>query len=100
MVCEQNWEIKRIIDSLGDDRFCPGERGLFAPLVDDLMDHHRDPYLHLIDLEDYLRCQERVNGTYRQPGEWYRKTILNVAGMGKFSSDRAIQEYAKKIWGV
>jgi starch phosphorylase len=100
MVCEQNWEIKRIIDSLRDDRFCPGERGLFTPLVDDLMDHHRDPYLHLIDLEDYLRCQERVSGTYRQPEEWYRKTILNVAGMGKFSSDRAIQEYAKKIWGV
>ncbi|MHB8790525.1 MAG: glycogen/starch/alpha-glucan phosphorylase [Desulfobulbaceae bacterium] len=100
MVCEQNWEIKRIIDSLRDDRFCPGERGLFTPLVDDLMDHHRDPYLHLIDLEDYLRCQERVSGAYRQPEEWYRKTILNVAGMGKFSSDRAIQEYAKKIWGV
>ena len=100
MIYEQNQEVRRIIDSLRDDRFCPGDKGLFAPIVDDLMDHHRDPYLHLIDLEDYLRCQERVSQTYRQPGEWYRQTILNVAGMGKFSSDRTIQEYAKKIWGV
>ncbi|MHB8808709.1 MAG: glycogen/starch/alpha-glucan phosphorylase [Desulfobulbaceae bacterium] len=100
VIYEQNGEVRRIIDSLRDDRFCPGEKGLFAPIVDDLMDHHRDPYLHLIDLEDYLRCQERVSETYRRSEEWYRKTILNVAGMGKFSSDRAIQEYAKKIWGV
>ena len=100
VIYEQNGEVRRIIDSLSDDRFCPGEEGLFKPIVEDLMDHHRDPYLHLIDLEDYLRCQEEVNQTYRQPGEWYRKTILNVAGMGKFSSDRTIQEYAKKIWGV
>ena len=59
VIYEQNGEVRRIIDSLRDDRFCPGEKGLFAPIVDDLMDHHRDPYLHLIDLEDYLRCQER-----------------------------------------
>ena len=100
MIYEQNPEVRRIIDSLRDDRFCPGERGLFAPIVDDLMDHHRDPYLHLIDLEDYLRCQEEVSQAYRQTGDWFHKTILNVAGMGRFSSDRAIQEYAKKIWGV
>ncbi|MFZ5798900.1 MAG: glycogen/starch/alpha-glucan phosphorylase [Thermodesulfobacteriota bacterium] len=100
MIYEQNPGIRRIIDSLRDDRFCPDEPGLFAPIVDDLMDHHRDPYLHLLDLENYLRCQEEVNATYRQPGEWHRKAILNVAGMGRFSSDRAIREYATKIWGV
>jgi starch phosphorylase len=100
VIYEQNPEIKRIIDSLRDGRFAPEEPDLFAPLVADLMDHHRDPYLNLIDLEDYLRSQDRVSETYRRPGDWYRKTILNVAGMGRFSSDRAIQEYAKKIWGV
>jgi len=100
MICEQNPEIKRIIDSLRDDRFCPDEQGLFKPIVEDLMDHHRDPYLNLIDLEDYLRCQDQVSETYRRPADWYRKTVLNVAGMGRFSSDRTILEYAKKIWEV
>ena len=59
-----------------------------------------DPYLLLLDLEDYLRCQKEVGELYRNQPNWVRKSILNVARMGKFSSDRTIREYARDIWGI
>ena len=52
------------------------------------------------DYESYVASQERVSGTYRDPEAWTRMSILNVAGMGKFSTDRTIREYAEEIWGV
>ncbi len=100
MIYEGNPEIREIIDSLQDGCFSDGDRALFQPIVNDILDHQRDPYLHLIDLEDYLRCQEEVSQTYLDKAEWFKRTILNVAGMGKFSSDRSIREYARDIWGV
>ncbi len=54
----------------------------------------------LADYASYVACQERVDALYQQPDEWDRRAILNVAGMGKFSSDRTILEYAERIWGV
>ena len=54
----------------------------------------------LADYADYIATQEKVDELYRQPTEWTRKCILNVAGMGLFSSDRTITEYASEIWGV
>jgi len=56
---------------------------------------HRDA-----DYASYVACQEQVSKTYRDPAAWTRKSILNVARMGKFSSDRTIQQYADEIWGV
>jgi len=100
MIYEQNPEIRRAVDCIQDGCFNNEDAGLFQPIVDDLLDHHRDPYLHLIDLEDYLRCQDEVDRIYQDKNEWTRRAILNVAGMGKFSSDRTIQEYARDIWGV
>ncbi len=100
MIYNKNQEIREIIDSIKNGCFSNGDRELFRSIVDDLLDHHRDPYLHLIDLEDYLRCHYEVAQTYLDQTEWTRRAILNVAGMGKFSSDRSIREYARDIWGV
>jgi starch phosphorylase len=100
MIYEQNEEIRRVVDAISDGCFSNGDRDLFRPIVDDLLNHSRDPYLHLIDLEDYLKCQRRVADTYRDSRAWSEKAILNVANMGKFSSDRTISEYAKDIWGI
>jgi len=99
-IYEDNPEIREVIDSLKNGCFSNGDRDLFLPLVDDLLDHQRDPFMHLIDMEDYLRCQDEIAKTYLDKTEWTRRAILNVAGMGKFSSDRSIKEYARDIWGV
>jgi len=61
---------------------------------------HGDPYLVLADFEAYRLCQERVSRAYLDPEGWTRMAIRNVAAMGRFSSDRTIQEYAREIWGV
>jgi starch phosphorylase len=54
----------------------------------------------LADYGPYINCQERVGETYRRPAEWTKKSILNVARMGRFSTDRTIKEYADEIWGL
>lgn len=100
VIYEQNAEIREVIDSLKHGCFSNGDSELFRPIVDDLLDHYRDPFLHLIDMEDYLRCQNEVAQTYLNRDEWNRRAILNVAGMGKFSSDRSIREYARDIWKI
>ena len=99
-VYEQNSEIRAALDAIRDGRFSRGYGTPFESLVGDLLDIHRDPYLHLLDVEDYIRCQETVEAVYVNPAEWRRRAILNVANMGKFSTDRTIREYAKEIWGI
>jgi starch phosphorylase len=59
-----------------------------------------DPFLVLADFRDYLRCQGQVEELYRNREEWTRRAILNVARMGRFSSDRTVQDYASKVWGI
>jgi starch phosphorylase len=98
-VYRDNAEVKRTLDSIGNGYFSKGDTRLFAPIVEGLLNHN-DPYLLLLDLEDYLRCQNEVGELYRDQPNWIRKSILNVARMGKFSSDRTIREYARDIWGV
>jgi starch phosphorylase len=71
---------------------------LFKPLVDSLLEH--DPYMLLADYQSYVDCQDRVDTAYRDPRQWTRMSILNVARIGKFSSDRAIREYCEEIWQV
>ena len=92
-------ELARVLDMIRDDAFSPGDPGLFQPLVDSLL-HWGDHYLLLADYASYVACQDRVARTYRDQATWTRMSILNVAKMGKFSSDRTIQEYAKEIWRV
>jgi starch phosphorylase len=90
--------LKAAIDALASGQFSKGDPYLFKPLVDNLL--HQDDYLVLADFAAYASCQERVDRVYRDRQSWTRMSILNVAGMGKFSSDRAIQEYCREIWRV
>ncbi|MBW6521416.1 MAG: glycogen/starch/alpha-glucan phosphorylase [Desulfoarculaceae bacterium] len=98
-IYRDNEEVAQIIDSLRDGSFSRGDKDLFRPLVDSLLDQH-DPYLLLLDLESYLACQDRVNTVFLDQIAWSRMSVLNVARMGKFSTDRTIKQYAKEIWGV
>jgi len=71
----------------------------FHPLRDALLTHG-DYYMHLADLKSYLEADQRLGKLYADPDGWARKAILNVAGSGKFSSDRTIAEYAAEIWNA
>jgi starch phosphorylase len=90
--------LRGVIDALYSGQFSRGDRDLFRPLLDSLMD--RDPYLLFADYPSYIRCQDKVAEAYRNQGAWSRMSILNAARMGYFSSDRSVDEYAKKIWNV
>jgi len=78
--------------------FCPKEPDLFKPLTDNLI--YSDPFLVCADFEDYCKTQDRVSKTYLDQTSWTKKSIINVAKSGKFSSDRTISEYAKNIWDI
>ena len=97
-VLDQDPELKRAIDLISSGAFSPGDRGLFAPLVDNLV--HHDPFLVLADFRAYADCQRQVDTAWRSQAAWTRSSILNTARAGKFSSDRSIAEYAKTIWRV
>ena len=88
-----------VLDALRGDFFARGEKGLFEPLYNSLV-HQGDYYMVLADFADYCRAQERVSELYRDPLEWARKAIINVAGMGPFSCDNTVRKYAEDIWGV
>ena len=72
---------------------------LFHPIIDSLL-NRGDHYLVMADYEAYLKCQEKVTQTFKDNNLWTKMSILNVANMGKFSSDRTIKEYADEIWRV
>ena len=90
-------ETRAALDLIFSDHFSRNERGIFEPLRDALLTHG-DFYMHLADLRSYLQADERLCELYRAQDDWAKKSILNVAGSGKFSSDRAISEYAGQIW--
>jgi glycogen phosphorylase len=92
-------ELRRALDMIRDGAFSRGDRELFAPLVHSLLDGG-DRYLLLADYASYVECQTRVAETYLDPAAWTRMSILNTAGMGYFSSDRTIREYADDVWNV
>ncbi len=91
-------ELKAVIDLIRDGHFSRGDRELFRPIVDSLL--HGDAYRLLADFRSYVDCQARVSAAYRNTDEWTRMSILNVARMGMFSSDRSIREYCRDIWRV
>jgi glycogen phosphorylase len=97
-IAESDPELAAALSLLADGHFSPEELGLFRPLVEEL--RGRDEYMLLADYRAYVECQERVAEVYRDQERWSRMAILNVARMGKFSSDRAIEEYARDIWKV
>jgi starch phosphorylase len=97
-VYETNPAVKEVLDLIGSGFFSPEDRTLFRPLVDSLLNDDR--YLVLADFDAYVKAQEDVARKYTDPKAWWRSSIINVARMGFFSSDRTIREYAKDIWGI
>jgi glycogen phosphorylase len=91
--------LKAVLDAVASGAFSPDEPDRYRGLVDTLL-WGGDHYLLLADYADYVKTQSRVDTLYRQPGEWAARAIANVAGMGMFSSDRTIGEYARQIWNV
>jgi starch phosphorylase len=91
--------LKAVLDAIAGETFSPGEPGRYRGLVDSLL-WGGDHYLLLADYASYVATQERVDALWRQPSEWAARAITNVAGMGAFSSDRTISQYATQIWGM
>ncbi|MCA1662836.1 MAG: glycogen/starch/alpha-glucan phosphorylase [Myxococcales bacterium] len=93
----KNPELAAVIEALRSDLFTAGEPGLFAGIVDSLVEHG-DRYLLCADFASYVECHKRVAETYRDVERWTKMAIYNVARVGEFSSDRTIQRYADEIW--
>jgi starch phosphorylase len=94
-----NAELRRALDAIGGGAFSAREPELFRPIVRALLDGG-DPYLLTADYVSYIECQARVAQAYRDERTWTQMSVRNVAGMGRFSADRAIREYADEIWAV
>ena len=96
---DANPELQRVLDAIRDGSFSPGEPARYQSIFDTLV-NWGDQYLLLADYESYVETQSKVDALYRDSDAWTRKAILNVAGMGAFSSDRTIAEYAHTIWNT
>ncbi len=92
-------ELRGVLDAIRGNDFEAGEAGRFADIYRLLMEWG-DYYLHLADYREYVDAQDRVSALYQHPEAWAEKAVLNVARMGKFSSDRAVGDYARKIWKI
>lgn len=90
--------LREAVDLINSGFFSKGDRYLFKPLMDSLT--YQDPYMLFADYAPYVDCQDKVSEAYQDQKRWTKMTILNVARMGKFSSDRAIREYCEKIWNT
>ena len=97
-VAERNASLRDVLDFIGSGALAGGDRSLFRPLLDRLL--HEDPFLVLADYQAYADCQEQVSALWRDQRAWTRRAILNVARMGKFSSDRSIRDYCEQVWRV
>lgn len=86
-------ELRQVLDQIASGVFSLGDRNLFRPMVDGLLSY--DPFMLLADYRSYVDCQQEVNRLWQDPAKWERMSILNVARMGKFSSDRSIREYCQ-----
>lgn len=95
---ERNEELRTVIDFLRSGALTQGDTRLFQPIVDNLL--WNDPFQVLADYQAYAEAQEQVSLRWRDPDVWTRQSILTVARMGRFSSDRAIHEYCEQIWHV
>ena len=93
---ESNPELREAIDLIASGFFSNGDRELFRPLVESLL--NRDDYMLLADYQSYVDCQQRVSEAFRDRTNWTRMSILNSARVGRFSSDRSIRDYCRDIW--
>ena len=86
------------MELISSDVFSPRDKGVFRPLVRQLVD--QDPFLVLPDFRAYVDCQRKVSTAWQDVEGWTKASILNAARMGHFSSDRSIREYAERIWKI
>jgi len=91
-------ELKQVIDLIQSGIISKGDTNLFRPLIDSLLGD--DPYIVLQDFQSYIASQQKVSEAYRNKNNWIKMSILNVARMGKFSSDRSIRDYCENIWHI
>ena len=91
--------IRRIFDAFDSDLLCPDDPGLLRWIGKSILDYG-DYYYHMADLPAYIDMQHKVSEEFSRPSEWATKAILNVARIGRFSSDRTVAEYARDIWGI
>jgi glycogen phosphorylase len=94
----QNTTLREVIDFIASGALGRGDPELFRPIVENLLSE--DPFLLLADYQAYIDAQERVSALWRDPRAWTRKSILNTARMGKFSSDRSIRDYCERVWKI
>jgi len=97
-IYDHNEELREVINLINSGFFSKGDINLFKPITDNLLWH--DPFMLMADYPLYIACQDIVANTWKQPDKWDKMAIINVARMGKFSSDRSIQDYCEKIWKV
>lgn len=97
-IYEHNEELHEVINMINSGFFSKGDGSLFKPITNDLLWH--DPFMLMADYPLYITCQDLVSDTWKNTKKWNRMAIMNVARMGKFSSDRSIQDYCEKIWKV
>ena len=97
-VAAQQPALKTVLDAIGHGAFSPGEPARYRGLVDDLL--NRDSYLLLADFADYIATQARADALYRDATAWNASVLRNIAGMGYFSADRTVAEYAAKVWAA
>ncbi len=95
----QDEELQKTLNMIASGYFSPHEPNLFGPIVHGLLDQG-DYYMLLADYRPYLAAQEKVSQVFLDKDDWARRSILNTARMGKFSSDRSVLEYARNIWRV
>ncbi len=87
-----------MIDFIAGDTLGHGDAALFRPIVENLLND--DPFLLLADYQAYIDAQEQVSTVWRNQAAWTRRSILNSARMGKFSSDRSIRDYCERVWSI
>ena len=97
-IASQNTALNRVLDAIGNGGFSPGEPRRYRALMDGLLG--ADSYLLLADFADYVATQSRVDALYRDPEAWNACALRNIAGMGFFSTDRTVREYAENIWAA
>jgi starch phosphorylase len=97
-IYQQNASLREVLDFVASGVLAGGDTSLFRPLVDNLLTS--DPFLVLADYQAYVDCQAQVSALWHDPQTWTRKSIITVARMGKFSSDRSIRDYCRQVWRV
>ena len=95
---EGNRALQRVVEAIANGDFSAGDTGRYRALVDKLLSS--DPYLLMADFASYLQAQEQVDALYRDRKAWAQRVVANVAGMGWFSADRTVAEYAERVWSV